>query len=328
MHDDRGVVVERVSGRGVIFLRLSGRIDERFDQRSLGALDAPMAIELSGVRAITSFGVQRFGDAMRGIASGTPAYLIECPPCIVDQLNIVQGFIGAAEVLSARALFACACGEEEEHTVDVLGEGARIRAGRPPDAVCAHCAGQMRLVEDDSFRFVANKGARKLDPRVGAMLTGLDLYTTGALEHRPLAVRKVVDGANVALKLDGAIVESTRIERVADDEGIVVLLVGGMTVRGEGTKSLARLLAALCRTAAELVLVGVPPQLAGLFSTDALALGSARIDTLLVPVRCEACDGLALASLRIHEPEANPRCPRCGKKSHDRVCATHARQAP
>src|SRR5688500_5042053 len=106
--DEPGLVVERVRGREVLYVRLSGRIDERFEAAALGELDAPTALDLSGVRAITSYGVRQFSRMLSGAHAAT--YLLECPPCIVDQLNLVHGFAGRAEVLSARALFACDCG--------------------------------------------------------------------------------------------------------------------------------------------------------------------------------------------------------------------------
>ena len=315
MADDRGVVVERVRGREVLFLRLSGRIDDRFLGESVGHVDAPAAIDLSGVVAISSYGVRRFSALMAMLGGAGPVYLLACPPCIVDQLNLVYGFAGAAEVLSARALFSCDCGNEEERTVDVLSEGARIRSGQPPETSCGRCGAGMRLVEDDSFRFVASCGARKLDPRVRAALLDLGLYAAIALEDRPLNVHKVVEGADVGLRLEGAIGSRTRLERIAEDEGIVVVLLGGLLVRAEGADPFARLLTALSARAKELVLVDVPPQLAGLFVSGALSIGRAKVDSLLVPVRCGECAELALTTTHLHEADEVLRCPRCGEKA-------------
>jgi serine/threonine protein kinase len=311
--DERGVVVERIRGREVLFLRLSGRIDERFETAAVGPVDAPTVIDLSGVRAITSSGVRRFGTLMAKTASPGPAYLLDCPPCIVDQLNVVQGFAGRAEVLSARALFACVCGNEEERSIDVLSEGARIRSGQPPQARCGRCDAEMRLVEDDSFRFVALCGARRLDQRVRATLLDLGLYSSVALEDRPLSVRKVIEGHDVALRLEGAIGPRTRLERVADEEGIVILLLGGLIMRAEGAGPFARFLEALGGHAKELLLVDLSPQLVGLFNSGALPLGRARVASLLVPVRCAECNELALTTTQLHEPGVVPRCPRCGQ---------------
>jgi tRNA A-37 threonylcarbamoyl transferase component Bud32 len=311
-HAELGVVVERVRGREVLFLRLSGRIDERFEQDQVGPIDAPAAIDLSGIRAITSYGVRRLGALMGQVGRAGPVYLVDCPPCIVDQLNLIQGFMGTAEVLSAKAFFACACGNEEERSVDVLGEGARIRSGQPPIARCGRCGDDMRLVEDDSFRFVAQCGARRLDPRVRSALLELGLYASTALEERPLAVHKVVDGADVALRIEGTIGARTRLDRVVEDEGIVALLLGGLIVRAEGAEPFARFLGTLDGRTRELVLVDVPPQLAGLFAHGGLHFGKAKLASLLAPVRCRECAELALTTTNLHEANEVPRCPRCG----------------
>ena len=307
------LVVERINGRGASFLRLSGRIDETFSLDQLGPLDAPLALDVSGVVAITSYGVRGFSLAMAKIEG--PAYFLDCPPAFIDQVNLVAGFLGTAEIVSARAYFACACGEELLCRIDLLEEGARIRSGRPPDALCVQCGATMRLVEDDTFRFAACKGARKLDPRVGAMLAKLGLHDPHALEDRPLSVRKVVDGADVALRLDGAFAEWTRLERAADDDGIVILQVGGLIVRPDGSEPFQRLLSALGRRARELVLLDLPPQLASLFAAKTIALGAGKIASLLVPVRCDLCQELSLASLPLHVLDQSLRCPRCGESA-------------
>ena len=309
-----------MNGRGASFLRLSGRIDETFTADQLGPLDAPLALDVSQVTAITSFGVRGFSKAMATLVQ--PAYLLDCPPCLVDQINLIAGFLGSAEVISARAYFACACGAEMLSRIDLLEEGARMRSGRPPDALCVQCGSTMRLVEDDTFRFAATKAARKLDPHVGTMLAKLGLHDLRTLEDRPLSVRKVVDAADVALRLDGAFAEWTRIERAADDDGIVVVQVAGLIVRADGVAPFQRLLTALGRRARELVLLDLPPQLAGLFSTKALDLGVGRIASLLVPVRCDECQELSLASLPLHAADHVLRCPRCGELARSLAAST------
>ncbi|MEO6954195.1 MAG: serine/threonine-protein kinase [Polyangia bacterium] len=314
------LIVERVNGRGATFLRLSGRIDETFAAEQLGALDAPLAFDVSGVTAITSFGVRGFSKVLAGLAE--PTYFLDCPPCLVDQINLIAGFLGPAEVISARAYFACACGEELLCRIDLLEEGARMRSGRPPDALCVQCGSTMRLIEDDTFRFASTKAARKLDPRVGAMLAKLGLYDPTALEDRPLSVRKVVDGADVALRLDGAFAEWTRLERAADDDGIVVLQVAGLIVRADGAEPFQRLLSALGRRARELVLLDLPPQLAGLLAAKMIDLGRGKVASLLVPVRCDACQELSLASLPLHTSDHVLRCPRCGESARSLAANT------
>lgn len=314
MSAEASCVVERINGRGSAFVRLSGIIDDAFDPSALGALDRPTALDLSGVQAITSAGVGRFRAFMATLTTGNPTYLVDCPPCIVDQLNLVQGFAGSAEVLSVRAMFACTtCESTQEQVVDLLADGARIRSGRPPLFDCPRCGAPTRLVEDDTFSFVAHKAVRRLDPRVAAMLAQLGVFTEAAPEHKPLSVRKVVDGAHVAIRLDGAFVSWTRLERVAEDEGIVVLELPRLVVRPDGVAPFARYMAAVAASAREVVVSEVPPSLARLFAGNEALAPSVKIASLLAPVRCTVCSELALCRLPLHEPEHEPHCPRCGK---------------
>ncbi len=317
MSSDASCVVERVSGGDATFIRLSGAIDEALDVSAIGPLDHPTALDLSGVASISSGGIGRFTAFSSLRPPGTPLYLVECPPCIVDQLNLVQGFAGSAEVLSVRAEFSCtSCGAEEQQVVDLLAEGARIRSGRPPMVVCSRCQSPMRLVEDDTFQFVAQRGVRRLDSRTAAMLAQLGVFTESAPEHKPISVRKVVDGEDMALRMEGAFVESTRLERVADTEGIVVLELPRLQLRPRGVAPFVRFVSALAATSKELVVSEVPPQLARLFAGDEKLTSTIKIASLLAPVRCTACNELALGKMVVHEPPSDPHCPRCGTKAH------------
>ena len=317
MSSDASCVVERVSGRDATFVRLSGAIDDALDVSAIGPLEHPTAMDLSGVESISSGGIGRFNLLLSLLPPGTPLYLVECPPCIVDQLNLVQGFAGSAEVLSVRAVFSCtSCGAEEQHLVNLLVEGTRIRSGRPPMVVCSRCQAPMRLVEDDTFQFVAQRGVRRLDPRTAEMLAQLGVFAEAAPEHKPISVRKVVDGEDMALRMEGAFVEQTRLERVADNEGIVVLELPRLQIRAEGFGPFVRFVQALAAVAKELVLSEVPPQLARLLAANEKLTSTMKIASLLAPVRCTACNELALGKMAVHEPPSDPHCPRCGTKAH------------
>ena len=313
MSAEPGCVVERLNGREACFVRLSGSIDGALDLAAVGAFDRPTTLDLSGVVSITSQGVGRFTSLMSTLPFGMPAYLFGCPPCIVDQLNLVQNFAGAAEVLSVRACFSCACGLEEERLVDVLADGARIRSGRIPLPACSRCDALMRVVEDDSFQFVAHKGARRLDPHSKKMLAQLGVYDEVAPEQRPLSLRKVVDGDNVVIRMEGCFVESTRLARRVDDEGIVAIALRRLVVRAEGQTAFSRFIARIAATARELVLCEVPPQLARWLATEHELTTKLKLESLLVPIRCTTCTELSLGKMTLIGDAPAPRCPRCGK---------------
>jgi hypothetical protein len=123
---------------------LSGIIDEGadlsfFDQLTLGTA----RLNMRGVRRINSFGVRAWIEAIRRVPRMVSIELHECPPSVVDQINMVAGFVGRGKVVSFYAPMACErCGLERDHLFSVADY--RI-AGKLPPVACPRCSATMQV---------------------------------------------------------------------------------------------------------------------------------------------------------------------------------------
>jgi len=153
---------------------LSGLLDERFP--GFGNLDGmkTVVLDLANVSFMTSFGVRQWLRAMAAVPPSVEhLYLTNCPPIIVDQLNMILNFGGSAKLVSMVAPFVCTkCGAESPETINVLGERAQIEQGTPPPRGCKRCAGPLELDEivDSYFACVHKYGATTLEPAAAQLI--------------------------------------------------------------------------------------------------------------------------------------------------------------
>jgi hypothetical protein len=187
------------------YVSVSGFIDERFP--GFGRLDGmtTVVIDLAGVSMMSSFGVRQWLRAMAAIPpSAAHIYLINCPPIIVDQLNMILNFGGRAKLVSMSAPFVCTkCGAESRETINVLGERADIEQGKLALRACKKCASPLELDEilDSYFACVAKYGAEALEPvaaqliaqggtlRKQAVVPSIKPATTNPSEGAPATLR-------------------------------------------------------------------------------------------------------------------------------------------
>lgn len=134
---------------GRLTVALVGVLDENADLRPLADLCPgfeDVAIDLSGVRRISSTGVREWIDLMRALDGQCRVALVKCSPASVTQLNLIANFRGTAQVESFIAPYECTgCGAERE----VLLESKLARAGVAtlPAAECSKCGETMELAE-------------------------------------------------------------------------------------------------------------------------------------------------------------------------------------
>ena len=133
--------LDQVGDRRIVALQ--GVLDENADLSPLAALDGEVAIDLSGVRRISSTGVREWIDLMRALDGRARVALIRCSPASVTQLNLIANFRGAAQVESFIAPYDCAaCGCECEVLLDA------VRASRGvPSVACPDCDTPMDFAE-------------------------------------------------------------------------------------------------------------------------------------------------------------------------------------
>jgi hypothetical protein len=122
---------------------LTGVIDEGADLAFLERLAGPSRLNMRGVRRINSFGVRAWIEAVRRVPPDVSLELVECPPSVVDQINMVAGFAGRARVVSFLAPMICdACGHEKE---ELFQTADYQRERRLPDVACPSCGALMQI---------------------------------------------------------------------------------------------------------------------------------------------------------------------------------------
>src|SRR5262249_22730535 len=128
-------VIDVETAGDVTLLSVAGLADERFAGFGLVRPAAQIALHVSRLTRVASFGVRRWLEAMNALPESlTDLYLVGCPTFFVDQLNMVLNFGGTAKVLSVAAPYACpACGEQSSPILDVLAERAQLLKGCAPD---------------------------------------------------------------------------------------------------------------------------------------------------------------------------------------------------
>jgi hypothetical protein len=135
---------------------ISGVIDENADLSPLVRLgERPIRIHLRGVRRINSFGVRAWMDAIRRVPITAKLSFVHCPPPVVDQCNMVSGFLGHGKLESFYAPMTCA---ECDEQIDQLFETAACRANgdKLPITPCPRCGRPMEVddLEEQYLLFV------------------------------------------------------------------------------------------------------------------------------------------------------------------------------
>lgn len=136
-------------------LRVSGVIDEHADLSSIASIDTDVVINLKDVRRINSFGVRSWMDAVRKIPSKVDLVFVEAPPPVVDQCNMVRGFLGHGKLRSFYAPMVC---EECDEQANQLFETQKCRdlGGNLPPTPCKSCGRNMEVddLEEQYLLFV------------------------------------------------------------------------------------------------------------------------------------------------------------------------------
>ena len=141
---------------GVDRVTIAGIIDENADLAPLVALGAhPIEVSMRGVRRINSFGVRAWIDAVRKIPSAVALTFVQCPPPVVDQCNMVAGFLGHGVLASFFAPMVCAeCDEQLDQLFHT--DACRANGGKLPPTPCPRCGRPMEVddLEEQYLLFV------------------------------------------------------------------------------------------------------------------------------------------------------------------------------
>ena len=134
---------------------LSGVVDESADFEAMVKLEGKVRISLKAVRRFNSVGIRMWMDVIRDLAERAEIVFIECPPPVIDQLNMIQGFLGHCRVESFLGVMHC-----ENCAIDdtVLFRTRDIRENDMyiPELRCKQCQRKMELdeVEDQYLLFM------------------------------------------------------------------------------------------------------------------------------------------------------------------------------
>ena len=148
-------------------------------------------LDLGGITFVTSFGVRQWLRSIAAIPRTVEhLYLANCPPIIVDQLNMILGFGGTAKILSLLAPFACAqCGAASKAPIDVLAERDLIAQGTLAPRPCARCGGALQLDElfDSYFACLRKYGATSVEPAAVDLLANSSALRMSTIAAAPRA---------------------------------------------------------------------------------------------------------------------------------------------
>jgi hypothetical protein len=145
--------VEQEDGGRTLLLR--GVIDENADLGFFTELHGRIVVNLKAVRRINSYGVRSWIEAIRTVPADAKLDFVECPPPVIDQVNMISGFLGRGAVSSFYAPMACAaCGHEMDALLDV--ETCRRAGSRVPPTDCPRCNATMEVddLEEQYLLFV------------------------------------------------------------------------------------------------------------------------------------------------------------------------------
>ena len=135
---------------------MTGVIDESSDLTPLAQLGRrPIQVNMRGVRRINSYGVRAWLDVIRQLPITAKLSFVHCPPPVVDQCNMVAGFLGHGRLESFYAPMTCAeCDEQIDQLFET--EACRKNGNKLPKTPCPRCGRPMEVddLEDQYLLFV------------------------------------------------------------------------------------------------------------------------------------------------------------------------------
>ncbi len=139
-------------------MTLSGVVDENADLSFFERLAGHARLNLKQIRRVNSYGVRSWIDAIRKVPPAVTFELLECPPSVVDQINMVAGFTGRGKVTSFYAPMTCEpCGAEKDQLFTVA---EYQKAGKLAEVKCQTCGGAMEIDDlEEQYLLFARSGS-------------------------------------------------------------------------------------------------------------------------------------------------------------------------
>ncbi|MGE6762297.1 serine/threonine-protein kinase [Corallococcus interemptor] len=271
-------------------VRVAGVIDETFllSPASKG-LQGLVVVDLGLVERISSFGVRRWiefaGHPPQGVSG---LYVVNAPPVVVDQLNMVEGFAGVARVLSLLAPYACRfCKEDRLRLVRLVDEAKVLEQGGAPPHSCPVCSQPLEFADEPTefFDFARRQQFSAVDPAVLRYLrSGIPSEPSELASHL-----KIVQDDITFITLASTLKGDLNVRRLASGlEGRVAFDCCHVSVvEPEALPRIEQVLE-VASQGAQVVLCRVPPPLLAVLAKSTKAL-PAKLATLWLPCDCRNC---------------------------------------
>ncbi|MBE4751538.1 protein kinase [Corallococcus sp. ZKHCc1 1396] len=274
----------------LLHVRVSGVIDETFPlSSSTKGLSGLLVVDLGLLERISSFGVRRWiefvGHPPQGVAG---LYVINAPPIVVDQLNMVEGFAGVARVLSLLAPYTCRfCKEDRLRLVNLVDEAKALEQGGAPEHHCPVCAQPLEFADEPTefFDFARRQQFSTVDPAVLRYLRASTPSESSELSSHLKIVQDDITFITLASTLKGDL----NVRRLAAGlEGRVAFDCCHVTKAEPEALARFEQVLEVAAQGAQVVLSRVPPPMLGLLARSAKTL-PVRLATLWLPCDCRNC---------------------------------------
>jgi hypothetical protein len=140
--------IEVRPGASVTRVTITGTVDEHADFAALEAVSGKVEMNLAKIRRFNSVGVRFWIDAMRGLVARGSVTYYDISRAVVEQLNMIRGFLASGAVRSFHAPMRC---ERCDVELDALFAVDDCR-DRLPEVTCPSCHAPMELDDmEDSY---------------------------------------------------------------------------------------------------------------------------------------------------------------------------------
>lgn len=145
----------------ILNVEVAGQIDEDANFASVELNADKIHMDLSGIEAINSCGIREWIKWIKTASESSQITYSKCPKVIVDQINMVAGFLPAnAQVESFYVPYYCDESGSEKMVLFVNGKDFEGQNLNPPEDVKCEESGEemeMDVIEAKYFKFL--KGA-------------------------------------------------------------------------------------------------------------------------------------------------------------------------
>ena len=151
--------IESIAGASQPTLSLQGDINEDsvFSQVILSDQKQTM-LDLSGVKSINSCGIREWIRWIKATPGSSKLILSHCPKVVIDQINMVDGFLPkGAQVSSFYVPYYCEPCEKLKSVLFSKGkEFVQSKVTPPAQVLCDHCQKptEMDVIETKYFKFL------------------------------------------------------------------------------------------------------------------------------------------------------------------------------